>query len=105
MIAGFFTKNISAIAAKLSLIVGLSFYLTCTFIVSVDLHFVHIWGIEFILNMIVMFTVSYFYPSNKVVEEKDTYILDLSTWKYTKHLSAILCLVTILIYIGLGTYS
>ena len=105
MIAGFFTKNISAIAAKLSLIVGLSFYLICTFIVPVDLHFVHIWGIEFILNMIVMFTVSYFYPSNKVVEEKDTYILDLSTWKYTKHLSAILCLVTILIYIGLGTYS
>ena len=105
MIAGFFTKNISAIAAKLSLIVGLSFYLICTFIVPVDLHFVHIWGIEFILNMMVMFTVSYFYPSNKVVEEKDTSILDLSTWKYTKYLSAILCLVTLLIYIGLGTYS
>ena len=105
MIAGFFIKNISAIAAKLSLIVGLSFYLICTFIVPVDLHFVHIWGIEFILNMMVMFTVSYFYPSNKVVEEKDTSILDLSTWKYTKYLSAILCLVTLLIYIGLGTYS
>ena len=105
MIAGFFTKNISAIAAKLSLIVGLSFYLICTFIVPVDLHFVHIWGIEFILNMIVMFTVSYFYPSNKVLEEKDTSILDLSTWKYTKYLSAILCIVTLLIYIGLGTYS
>ena len=105
MIAGFFTKNISAIAAKLSLIVGLSFYLICTFIVPVNLHFVHIWGIEFILNMMVMFTVSYFYPSNKFVEEKDTSILDLSTWKYTKYLSAILCLVTLLIYIGLGTYS
>ena len=62
MIAGFFTKNISAIAAKIALGVGLSFYLICTFIYPVKIHFVHIWGIEFVLNMAVMYGVSYFYP-------------------------------------------
>ena len=65
MIAGFFTKNISAIAAKISLVVGLCFYLICTFIVPVDLHFVHIWGIEFILNMSVMGLISYYIPNKK----------------------------------------
>ena len=54
MIAGFFTKSISAIAAKISLFVGLLFYINVTFIFESDIHFVHVWGIEFILNMVTM---------------------------------------------------
>jgi SSS family solute:Na+ symporter len=105
MIAGFFTKNISAIAAKTALGVGLSFYLICTFIYPVDIHFVHIWGIEFILNMLVMYGVSYLYPRTEVVESSIPPLLDLKSWKYTNHLSIILCVVTIVIYVSLGTWN
>lgn len=105
MIAGFFTKNVSALAAKLALGVGLAFYLICTFIYPLNIHFVHIWGIEFLLNMAVMFGVSYFYPRINSDEIDDPKILDLKSWKYTPHLSFILCTVTLLIYIGLGTFN
>lgn len=102
MLAGFFLKKISAAGAKSALVVGLTFYIITTFILKVDIHFIHIWGIEFVLNLLVMFGVSYFYPQVKTFEAKDSHILDLKEWKYTKLLSVILCVVTIAIYILLG---
>lgn len=102
MLAGFFLKKISAAGAKAALFVGLAFYITTTFILKTDIHFVHIWGIEFILNLIVMFGVSYFYPQGKEFKAKDLHILDMKEWKYTKHMSIALCLITLLIYILLG---
>ncbi len=47
-------------AAKAALFFGLAFYIVTTFILKVDIHFVHIWGIEFVLNMLIMFGVSHF---------------------------------------------
>ena len=105
MIAGFFTKSISAIAAKISLFVGLLFYINVTFIFESDIHFVHIWGIEFILNMLVMYGVSYLYPRTEVIESSIPPLLDLKSWKYTNHLSITLCVITLLIYISLGTWN
>jgi len=102
MLAGFFLKKISAAGAKTSLFVGLAFYITTTFILKIDIHFIHIWGIEFLLNLAVMFVVSYFYPQEKEFIAKDLHILDLKEWKYTKVMSIALCTITILIYILLG---
>jgi SSS family solute:Na+ symporter len=47
MLAGFFTKIITVAAAKVVLLIGLTFYLSTTFIFPVGFHFVHIWGIKF----------------------------------------------------------
>lgn len=103
MLAGFFTKKISATGAKAALFVGLLFYISCTFIFKVDIHFVHIWGIEFILNLIVMFSVSHFFPADKEFQIKDLQILDMQEWKHAKSMSIVLCVVTVLIYILLGS--
>ena len=103
MLAGFFLKKISATGAKAALIVGLSFYILCTFIFKVDIHFVHIWGIEFLLNLAVMFGISYFFPVSKEFKIKDLHILEMKPWKYAKTMSIALCIITILIYILLGT--
>ena len=102
MLAGFFLKKISAAGAKVALFVGLAFYITTTFILKVDIHFIHIWGIEFLLNIAVMFGVSYFYPPEREFKAEDLHILDLKEWKYTKHLSIALCAITLLIYVMLG---
>ena len=103
MLAGFFLKNISAIAAKVALLVGLMFYILTTFIFKVDIHFVHIWGIEFVLNVVVMFLVSYFYPNHKAtIEEGEDYV-EMKQWKYTKPMAIMLCVVTVVIYVILGT--
>lgn len=102
MIAGFFTKSISAIAAKISLFVGLLFYINVTFIFESDIHFVHVWGIEFILNMVTMFIFSYIFPHKKKEERKSENHIELIEWKYAKGISFIIAFITISIYILLS---
>ena len=103
MLAGFFLKKISAMAAKVALLIGLLFYILTTFIFKVDIHFVHIWGIEFVLNMLVMFAVSYFYPNKKAIKEEAHDFVEMKEWKFTKPMAVILCIITIVIYVLLGT--
>ena len=102
MIAGFFTKSISAIAAKSSLFMGLFFYISVTFIFKSDIHFVHVWGIEFILNMITMFIISNIFPNKKKRNIKNQNFIELKEWKYAKILSVIIASFTIMIYILLS---
>ncbi|MCK5730337.1 MAG: hypothetical protein KAH68_04650, partial [Draconibacterium sp.] len=102
MLAGFFLKSISATGAKAALFFGLSFYIITTFILKIDIHFIHIWGIEFVLNMIIMFAVSYYYPRKSFTDKADAIKIEMKSWKYAKHLSIALVIITILIYILLG---
>ena len=102
MLAGFFLKSISAMGAKVALFVGLVFYILTTFVFKVDIHFVHIWGIEFLLNLAVMLAVSYFYPANSKFNQDDLQVVDMKSWKFTKPMSFFLCSITILIYMLLG---
>jgi solute:Na+ symporter, SSS family len=102
IIAGLFLPKISAAGAKAGLFVGLGFYILTVFILQVDIHFVHIWGIEFLLNMAVMFSVSYFYPNTNKFKPSDISPEELHPWKYAKLLGLVLVVLTILIYIWLG---
>jgi solute:Na+ symporter, SSS family len=102
IIAGFFVKKVSATGAKVALFFGLAFYVLTTFILKINIHFIHIWGIEFVLNMIIMFVVSHFYPRKTFEDQADALKVDMHRWKYAYHLSAFLVVVTILIYIALG---
>lgn len=100
LFAGFFTKSINANGAKAGLLFGLIFYLLTTFIIEVDIHFVHIWGIEFVLNFILMFFVSATFKTGKVVIEKT---VDTSEpWNLVKPIGLFLTVVTILIYMLLS---
>ena len=105
MLAGFFLPKISALAAKAALLVGLTFYISCTFIFKVDLHFVHIWGIEFIINMAVMGLISYFIPKEKPFQISDLQIVEMKEWKFTKGFSIFMVVSTLLIYILLGNFN
>ena len=90
MLAGFFLSNISATGAKAGLFTGLVFYVICIFVLEVNLHFIHIWGIEFLLNIVVMYVVSFFYPNQKSLNTGNVNLLDLTEWKHTKRLSNLL---------------
>ena len=102
MLAGLFLPKISAIAAKTALLFGLGFYILTTFILEVDIHFVHIWGIEFVLNMGIMLGLSYFYPNKKAARKPSSDEEEMAPWKYAKIMSTILVIIIILIYVWLG---
>lgn len=102
IMAGFFFPKVSATGAKAGLVFGLLFYIVMYFILKVEMHFVHIWGLEFVLNVIVMHVVSMAVPRTNFFEIKDVGVVDTTQWKYAKGLSIVLVVVTITIYILLG---
>jgi SSS family solute:Na+ symporter len=102
IIAGFLFPYVSSAGAKAGLVFGLFFYIVLNFIIKVDMHFVHIWGLEFVLNLLVMHTVSYFYPVKVKYIMEDAGVLSLIPWKYAKIFSIFLVITTLLIYFALG---
>ncbi|MBZ9630963.1 solute:sodium symporter family transporter [Salegentibacter sp. LM13S] len=104
LLAGLFIPKISATGAKVGLVTGLLFYLLTTFFLEIEIHFIHIWGIEFILNLVVMYLVSLKYPRKKDERQNSSprVYMDMTPWKYAKPLSFVLCAVTILVYYLLG---
>ena len=102
ILAGFFFPKVSATGAKAGLLFGLCFYVLLYFILKVNLHFVHIWGLEFVLNLLVMHLVSMVYPPKTTFSIQDIGVVDLAQWKYAKGLSLFLVVVTLAVYVLLG---
>ncbi len=102
ILAGFFLPGVSATGARAGLLFGLSFYVFMYFIFEVNLHFVHIWGIEFVLNIAVMIMVSKWYPNRNPFTIQDVGAVDLEKWKFAQPLSIALIIITIGIYILLS---
>ena len=59
-------------------------------------------GYRFLINVFVMFIVSRFYKVTKIHEIKQENTIALIPWKYSKHISMLLFVITISIYIILG---
>ncbi|MBW3469526.1 solute:sodium symporter family transporter [Arthrospiribacter ruber] len=104
VLAGFFFKKTTALAAKAALVFGLLFYIIMTFVLEVNIHFVHIWGIEFLLNCFIMVLVSYLWPSqpkiNNIFKYSDHQV---KGWRYARLVSATLVIITVVVYIVFGT--
>jgi SSS family solute:Na+ symporter len=66
---------------------------------SHGIHFVHLWGIEFLLNVAIMYAVSYFFVRKNTYEITDVGAVELASWKYTRPMSIGLCAATVLIYV------
>ena len=103
MLAGLFLPRVSARGAKTALIFGLAFYILTTFIFEVDIHFVHIWGIEFVLNMAIMIIMSYYDPNTRPTRTIDKKQQPLAPWKHTRSMSVVLVVVIVFIYFWLGS--
>ncbi|MCH7409451.1 solute:sodium symporter family transporter [Belliella sp. DSM 111904] len=104
MLAGFLTERITALAAKVALIVGLGFYIIVTFVLQSDIHFVHVWGIEFVINSVVMLLVSFLWPKHAEDSKKIRLSnIQLSQWKYARLVSLALVVITIAVYIIFGS--
>ncbi|WP_422351350.1 solute:sodium symporter family transporter [Flagellimonas sp.] len=102
ILAGFFLPKVSATGAKVGLFFGLIFYITTNFILQVDVHYVHLWGVEFVLNILVMLLVSWQFPRINTFRITDVGAVELNQWRYAKSFSILLVILTLGIYVLLG---
>ena len=99
ILAGFFFPKVSAKGAKAGLVFGLLFYVLFYFVLKIDMHFVHIWGLEFVLNVAVMHLVSIYFPRKNNFIIQDIGVVEMVEWRYAKAFSVFLVLATLGLYI------
>jgi SSS family solute:Na+ symporter len=113
LLLGFFTRRVSALAAKIGLVAGpILFYLLVfafgdsvqgllmrTFGLRHQVHFLHFLAIVFVLTALLMLAVSKFKPAKEIYVQKYTHVVDITPWKYAKPIAFLLSLAAILIYV------
>lgn len=101
VLVGLLTKRVPAIAAKLGLLFGMSAYILFNFVIQVDIHFFHLVGLLFVVNVVFMLTVGYFYPQEAYVEVY-TEQVDIQPWSMVKPVSLLIALGSVSMYIYLA---
>lgn len=104
LVAGLFFRQINAAGAKAGLFFGFVFYILTSFVLHLNIHFVHLWGIEFVLNFIIMFMVSKYYTSSKSNTEYEEELAKSyeKSWSGMNIAGSVLVFLTVLIYIMLS---
>lgn len=116
ILLGFFTKHVSALAAKVSLVLGpLVFWLLVfafedpvqdllrgTFGLSENLHFLHFLAIVFVLSLVTALIISRFRPAEKVYEQVYSHNVDITPWRHAKPVAFTLSVATVLVYVLLA---
>lgn len=101
VLVGLMTKRVPPIAAKLGLLFGMSAYIICNFILKIDLHFFHLVGILFVLNVIFMLAIGYFFPA-KPFTDVYTEQVNITPWSMVKPVAWLITLCSISIYVFLA---
>ncbi|MDC9622006.1 solute:sodium symporter family transporter [Xenorhabdus sp. XENO-7] len=101
VLVGLMTKRVPPIAAKLGLLFGVSAYIICNFILHINIHFFHLVGILFVLNIIFMLTIGYFFPA-ETYQEVYTKQVDITPWSMVKPTGWLITLAAISMYVFLA---
>ncbi len=105
VVVGYTTKRVPAIAAKVGLISGVVLYSISQFVLKPYVgeenypHYLHVMGILFVLNITIMLVIGKFYPRDEDYELQYTNEVDITPWKYVKHVGVIICLIVVGVYI------
>ena len=84
ILVGMFTKKVPAFAAKVALVFGVVTYFISQFVWKVDLHYLHVMAILFVISTALMLVIGYFKPMAVAYEQKYTEQVDITPWPYAK---------------------
>ena len=127
IVVGYLTKRVPAIAAKIGLVSGCLLYIISQFfmkdyfvnkaletakasgvtdqaaltLVEVQAypHFLDVMAILFILNVVIMVIIGKIKPREEPFVQQYTKQVDITPWKYVKHVSVVICLIVIGVYV------
>jgi SSS family solute:Na+ symporter len=127
IVVGYLTKRVPAIAAKIGIISGSLLYIISQFILkpirvenALDAaaasgitdpaalalaeaeaypHYLHVMAILFILNAVIMLVIGAIYPRKEAYVQEYTKQVDISPFRYVKHIGLAIVALVIFIYI------
>ncbi|SFN47659.1 solute:sodium symporter family transporter [Xenorhabdus japonica] len=101
VLVGLMTKRVPPIAAKLGLLFGMLAYIICNFILNINIHFFHLVGVLFVLNIIFMLAIGYLFPAESY-QEVYTEQVDITPWSMVKPMGWLITLAAISMYVFLA---
>jgi SSS family solute:Na+ symporter len=82
VLVGLFTKRVPGIAAVITIIFHVLVYGLYRFAIDIPLHFIHIYGILFVIEVAIMLIIGKFYPRKTAWHFKVDPKVDMTPWKY-----------------------
>ena len=102
---GIVTKHVPALGAKIALIGGVAMYLISQFILRPYvfgtenyIHFLHVMGILFVINIVIMLVIGKLYPKKDIYVPEVTEEIDITPWKHAKTVGLIITILVISTY-------
>lgn len=103
VLVGLFSKKITALSAKAVIFTHLILYTVLIFILKVKLNYVHVMGLLFVFEVILMNIISMIKPAKKEYEEsKSEPHVDMTPWRKLPLVSTLLIGLLIFVYIFLS---
>lgn len=102
VLIGFFSKKVTALSAKIAVIGHIFLYTLLIFILKVKINYIHVMGILFVVDTLIMFTISAIKPG-KIYEAKQLKpAVDMKPWKRFPHVATLLLGLMVFTYILLS---
>lgn len=105
IVMGFVFRRIPALAAKAALAYGITSYILIKYVFSFDIHFLHVLGINFVINVILMLTITYFRPRETAYEFNNSHAVDITPWRWVKPTSLLIILIMVGVYAYLAQFG
>lgn len=100
VLTGLFIKRVPALGAKVSIIFHVIAYALFRFVLDIDIHYVHVYAILFVMDTAIMVLISYWIPNRKEWRFKhNKNSVDLTPWKYAYPTSIVLLASIIMLYL------
>ena len=101
VVVGLFTKRVPPIGAKIVIIMHIILYALFQFIFKdyLDIHFLHLYAILFVLEVMVMLAAGYLDPLQTPWVYSNREVVDLTPWKYVIPLSVTLFSAIVFLYL------
>ena len=99
IIVGYLTKWVPAIAAKIAIVLGAVLYAISQFAMDIDMHFLHVMAILFLMNVVIMLIIGMIRPRETAFELAYTEQVDITPYKWVKQVGLIITLTVIGIYV------
>ena len=96
---GFVTRRVPAVAAKAGLVLFIVMYAFSQFVFKVDLHFLHVLAILFLLTSAFMLVLGRIYPMKTSYRQVDRSFVSLKPWKNRHFASVVLLILMVLMFV------
>jgi len=99
VLVGLFTRQVPAFAAKVAIIFHVIAYAFLKFIWNIDLNFIHIYAVLFIIEVAIMLLIGYYRPMTNAWTFNSESKVDLTQWRYAIPASASMIMAMVFVYL------